>query len=263
MMSDKIMRSPFVIVLIAFFILTLVTSCSNSNKSTSTTNTSNPQTTTSQKSNTTNIQQPSTPPTTSNNTPTQPAEQTKQPQQQVTPGTPETTTPSPNGQPGSANPGTTTQPGKEQEKKYTPIVGSYAPLFTTFTLDNKQISLDQFKGKTVILKFWASWCAKCQATAPELNKFYADHPDDVAIIAINLNQADTFDGINQYIQRYKITYPVAVDITGDISTLYRVSQTSTYFVIDPQGVIRQIFTSQTLKAKDFEMAYQKAQQPTP
>ncbi|MBI3642997.1 TlpA family protein disulfide reductase [Candidatus Acetothermia bacterium] len=181
----------------------------------------------------------------------------------MNPGTPETTTPSPTDQPGSANPGTATQAGKEQEKKYTPTVGSYAPPFTTFTLDNKQISLDQFKGKTVILKFWASWCAKCQATAPELNKFYADHPNDVAIIAINLNQADTFDGINQYIQRYKITYPVAVDITGDISTLYRVSQTSTYFIIDPQGVIRQIFTYQTLKAKDFETAYQKAQQPAP
>ncbi len=245
----------FVSSLLVILLVGALASCSNSKTSSTTKETS---TSTSQQTNAsrgpvpppapaseeTAVKPPSETPATSSNTDSAKSSQTPTPPA-------DTATP----QPVPAKP--------TADRVYGPEVGKYAPLFEVVTLAGHKIALEDYLGKTVILKFWASWCGKCKATAPELKKFYDAHSDDVVVIAVNLWRSDTMDGVQKYVEQYEINYPVVIDLTGAVINQYRVAHTSTYYIIDPQGVIRDIFSYQILTAKDFEAAYQKITKTAP
>lgn len=62
---------------------------------------------------------------------------------------------------------------------------SSAPDFAFKTLDNKELTLYQFKGKIVLIHFWASWCAPCIVELPKLVKLAKDYPRDIIILALS------------------------------------------------------------------------------
>ena len=91
------------------------------------------------------------------------------------------------------NPGET---AAETEEK-----GSEAPDFTVYDLEGNAYKLSDFRGKPVLLNFWASWCGPCQMEMPDFQKFYETHGDKVNFVIVNLTdgQQETVESASAFI----------------------------------------------------------------
>lgn len=125
-------------------------------------------------------------------------------------------------------------------------VGKTVPLkgpaqdFSVTTLDGKTLKLSELRGKVVVLNVWASWCIPCQDEAGELNRSYELYKGrDVAFIGIAFN--DDTDPMRQFVDKYNVTYPVALDPEGRISIGLGITGVPETYLIDPQGNLTQKF----------------------
>jgi peroxiredoxin len=117
--------------------------------------------------------------------------------------------------------------------------GNLAPDFELTTLDGKQVRLSDYRGKKVILNFWATWCPPCKAEVPDLEKFYSTYKDKgIVILGVNLTQAEkNQSAIKAFVKSYGITYTIPLDVKSLISGIYQVSAIPTSYIIDSRGII--------------------------
>jgi thiol-disulfide isomerase/thioredoxin len=115
-------------------------------------------------------------------------------------------------------------------------IGQPAPAFQLQDLDGNAVSLEDFKGKVVMLDFWAIWCAPCRATMPELEKLELEHPNDFVLLAINLG--DPADRVAAYVQRQKIQSRVLLDTETKTGMAYGARSIPRQYVIDKDGMLR-------------------------
>ncbi|MGM0845727.1 MAG: peroxiredoxin family protein [Bacillota bacterium] len=117
--------------------------------------------------------------------------------------------------------------------------GSPAPDFTLSTLNGETVSLSDYKGKKVILNFWATWCPPCKAEMPHMQNFYEENKENgIEIVAVNLTNMD--DGkvaIKDFVEDYGLTFPIPLDEEGDIGMQYQAFTIPTSYIIDTEGKI--------------------------
>jgi len=120
----------------------------------------------------------------------------------------------------------------------TPQIGRKAYMFKAQTFDGDPISLSQFRGRPIILNFWASWCISCKTEARILESAHQRFtPKGAVFIGIAIN--DTRKESLAFIRRYGKTYLLAPDgKTGDISLDYGVTAVPETFLIDKDGIIQ-------------------------
>jgi thiol-disulfide isomerase/thioredoxin len=106
----------------------------------------------------------------------------------------------------------------------------YAPNFE-YSLHGKTHSLSNLQGSVVVLDFWASWCAPCRRSLPEINRLYERY-DDVVFLGINNEDMLT---IRQTRSRMNLNFPMTLDADGSISNLYGVRSIPTTVIIDRHG----------------------------
>ena len=83
-----------------------------------------------------------------------------------------------------------------------------APAFTLSDLDGKQRSFDEWKGRTVVLNFWATWCAPCRREIPVLVELQAQHdPNELTVLGIAIDEADA---VSEYVRQIGMTYETLV-----------------------------------------------------
>jgi peroxiredoxin len=118
--------------------------------------------------------------------------------------------------------------------------GSKAPDFTLNTLEGKQISLSDFRGKKVILNFWATWCPPCREEMPEMARFYKDYQQkEVEILAVNLAYSESKpEKIKDFTKEYGITFQIPLDEKNTIGKQYRAVAIPTSYFINEDGVIQ-------------------------
>jgi thiol-disulfide isomerase/thioredoxin len=116
-----------------------------------------------------------------------------------------------------------------------------APAFVAKDLTGKTISTEEFKGKVVLLSFWATWCGPCREEIPELISLQTQYKDRLQIIGISEDD-DPPEKVAQFAQKNGMNYPIVM-ATDKITDAYGgVPALPTNFVIDPQGRVMQRHT---------------------
>ena len=130
-----------------------------------------------------------------------------------------------------------------------PVAGHPAPDFELAGVDGKTIRLSDFKGRPVIVNFWATWCAPCRAEFPEFQQAAVDNADRLVIIGVNNTSADQADLVPGFLEEFGITFPIVLD-TPDGATVeaYRILGLPTTVFIDSNGIVNEVFTGPLNKA---------------
>jgi len=114
-------------------------------------------------------------------------------------------------------------------------IGKTAPDFELRDLSGKNTKLSDFRGKNIILNFWASWCPPCREEMPEFQRIYAENPESLVVIGVNLQESK--ENAEAFVKKLGITFPILLDPNAQVRDLYNVfTQPVTYF-IDANGKI--------------------------
>lgn len=126
-------------------------------------------------------------------------------------------------------------------------VGNLAPDFNIRTLKGDSTSLSDYRGKVVLVNFWATWCGPCKAEMPSMEALYRSHGrDDFEILAVSIDLGDEAP-VRSFVEDFGFTFPILLDSQFDVNDLFQVRVVPTSIVIDRNGVV----TDRLLGAKDW------------
>lgn len=118
-------------------------------------------------------------------------------------------------------------------------IGSPAPDFTVQDSDHK-VTLSQFRGKVVVLNFWATWCPPCVEETPSLVRMTARMKDKgVVVLAVSIDEDDA--AYHRFLKDYGVNMITVRDGVRKASSLYGTFGWPESYIIDRQGVIRRKF----------------------
>ncbi|MBM7691390.1 peroxiredoxin [Peribacillus deserti] len=113
--------------------------------------------------------------------------------------------------------------------------GNSAPDFELKTLEGKSVKLSDYRGKKVMLNFWATWCPPCKKEIPEMEEYSKQMADDQVILAVNMDPAADVKG---FAAKMGMTFPILLDSENEVNTTYKVISIPTTYFIDSNGVIK-------------------------
>jgi peroxiredoxin len=116
---------------------------------------------------------------------------------------------------------------KRDEKK--------APNFTLKSTDGKTIKLSDYKGKVVIIDFWATWCPPCRRGIPDLISIQKEYKKKMVVIGISLDAENTIKDVPGFIKENGINYPIVYGDDKVVADYGGIRSIPTSFVIDKEG----------------------------
>lgn len=124
---------------------------------------------------------------------------------------------------------------KQVETESVEFVGE-APDFTLSDIDGKRISLSDFKGKVILIDFWATWCPFCRESIPILKSLYSDYKDKgFEVVGIAL-EYDGGKGLRRFAEEKNIPYTLLIG-NEKLATEYSAYGVPTRFLINREGKI--------------------------
>ena len=116
--------------------------------------------------------------------------------------------------------------------------GIPAPDFSVRTLEGKQIKLTEFKGKVVLLNFWATWCPPCRAEMPSIETLYQRYKPKASfqILAVSVQEEPSV--VKTFLEQNPYSFPIALDPNGEAAQLYGIRGIPTTFIIDQKGTLQ-------------------------
>lgn len=121
-------------------------------------------------------------------------------------------------------------------------VGYAAPNFTLNLLDGAPASLADYRGKAVLLNFWATWCTPCKAEMPMLNATAERYAGELVVLGLNYGESEGY--AREFVTENGITFPILLDPSSSTGTAYMVRGFPTTYFIDPEGVLRSMHIGQ-------------------
>lgn len=119
-----------------------------------------------------------------------------------------------------------------------PGKGDVAPTFVLPNLHGENISLDEFKGKPVLIHFWATWCGSCQEDFPNFVKFYEQYKSKgIVIISISEDRNKSDMVVKSFINTMKTDLPVLLDKDESVADSYYSFGVPEDVLIDKNGII--------------------------
>jgi thiol-disulfide isomerase/thioredoxin len=112
--------------------------------------------------------------------------------------------------------------------------GELAPDFTLESLNGDKISLSDYRGKYVLVNFWATWCGFCDMEMPDLQKFNNEN-EDLVVLAVNVMEEKK--NVQDYIEKGGYDFDVVLDSDGAVTGTYLVSGFPTSYFIDKGGIL--------------------------
>ncbi len=117
----------------------------------------------------------------------------------------------------------------------------FAPEFKVKALSGEELSLEQFKGKVLVMDFWATWCPPCRASVGELKELTRKYPPDkLVLFSISADSDD--DSWRKFVEKKHMDWMQYRDSDHQLLDAFGVHSFPTYLVIDGDGIIRQRLT---------------------
>lgn len=130
-----------------------------------------------------------------------------------------------------------------------PNLPDMAPSWQLETLDGEKVTLADYKGKTVVLNFWATWCKPCLMEIPEFVKFSESHPD-IPVLGVAVD--GTLPKLKRFQKKHGISYPI-LKADSKIQKEYQVSSLPMTVIIGPDGEVKDVHVG-IMMAKQLEWA---------
>ena len=127
-----------------------------------------------------------------------------------------------------------TEPGE-------PVPGGQAPDFLLSDLEQKPIRLSGFRGKPVVLNFFASWCSPCLLELPIIQEAYLS-ATDAEFVVLGVSYQDSRWAIEELAEDAGLTFPIVIDGDNSVGQAYRVIGPPYTFFIDAEGIIVEVVT---------------------
>lgn len=115
-----------------------------------------------------------------------------------------------------------------------PLIGKPAPAITATTLSGHSLSLNSYRGRFVLLNFFASWCTPCHAEEQALVQF-SNESNGTSVVGVAFN--DVNSSASAFLKSFGATFPAATDPRGQIALAYGVAQPPQTYLIAPNGAI--------------------------
>ncbi len=115
--------------------------------------------------------------------------------------------------------------------------GFPAPPFQLTGLSGKAVSLSDFRGRVVLLNFWATWCAPCVREMPSMEKLYqAFRERGLVVLAVSLDEEGAAK-VEPFVRKLGLTFPIVLDTAGRVSGIYGARELPASFLIDGGGAV--------------------------
>lgn len=130
---------------------------------------------------------------------------------------------------------TGTGPGAAQSAR----PGSAPPDFRLKTLAGGTVSLTEYRGRPLLLNFWATWCKPCRAEMTDIITAYEAHRDqDLQVLAINPTDQERMNDVRTFVREVPMPFPVLLDEKGKVRRSYALRGVPTSVFIDSNGIVR-------------------------
>lgn len=134
---------------------------------------------------------------------------------------------------------TPTQSPTKASRPKPPKKGAPAYEFSLSDLEGNRVALSDFRGKKVMLNFWATWCGPCRREIPHMVKLYGELYDQgFEIVAVNLREDPA--KVARFVEQFKMNFPILLDKYGQVGGEYYVRAIPTSIFLDEAGIIQAV-----------------------
>ena len=124
---------------------------------------------------------------------------------------------------------------KLSHQEHAPSVGAVAPEFTLQRLAGPgKVSLASYRGRPVVLNFWASWCNPCKSEAAVLERDWTRYRDR-GVVFLGVDYHDLAPDARRFVRHHALTFPMLEDGSGQVTGRYGISQVPETYVLNRQG----------------------------
>ena len=129
------------------------------------------------------------------------------------------------------------EPGEESEGIPSEPKRKKAPGFTVEDINGNKVRLSDFRGKPVIINFWASWCGPCKSEMPDFEELYKEYGKDIHFLMVNMTDGhkETKEKALKHIESQGYTFPVYFDTQRSAAYSYGVSTIPATYFVDSEG----------------------------
>ena len=132
----------------------------------------------------------------------------------------------------------------------TSALGEMAPDFALNDVSGNPLQLSYYRGKVVLLRFWAHWCQNCELEMAEIEFSYQKLIDRGFVVLAVYVKPENETLVMDLVQELKLTFPVLIDGNGEVASKYGVVGLPTSIIIDKKGVIREKVLGEGLNRKE-------------
>ncbi|MFC1966094.1 TlpA family protein disulfide reductase [Chloroflexota bacterium] len=120
-----------------------------------------------------------------------------------------------------------------------PEADKLAPDFQLSNLKGQSVALSDFRGRPVLINFWASWCGPCRAEMPYIQQVFEEWSDR-GLVILSIDIGESLSTVEGFMQSYNLSFPVLLDVNKTVALKYNVRYIPTSFLVDEGGIIKAV-----------------------